>query len=1601
MKRRWPESVRDKQEAAMRDRRFTLHPGFNPHHTWSSRARRWPALSGVALLLGGLSGCGVGSSALPAGLSPSSSGFFSIRTTTLPNAIAGRSYTATIATSAVSPAFVSLCTLSGSVPVGMTATESGSECVLSIPSAPAAGTYNVALTARDNSTPPRSDSRPYTLVIRSEFRFTTTSLADGVQGRSYGTPAPLSQPEATNVGATAGNGPLTACNLVSVTPFNPGLALELDAAHGQCLLSSNSLAQQGTYTVTITATDSNISVPGTGATAVKASTISSTLTLTVNSEISFSLNFDSPTPGSPQSGTTPDAVVGRPYGAPSATSLIFSASGGLVTSTGLTFSESGALPTPINCPAAGVAERPQTGRTSVSLTCGSGNPGSGAAQAVTASPGAFPFAMTVGDPGNAATPPKTVSADTSGHTSHTINVDDRLSLTSNLAEPLPNGVQGRGYGSGAGCTSGNCTPVVYGASNGLGTHNPANYAFLTAASSPSPASAFPQGMACLRSAAAFTCSATNVTGAAGTYTPQVSLDDTGNATTPSASASGTQPTPIARHVTIAPPLSLTPPAGALAAAVAGRRWGVGSGCLPGPDCSPATYGVSGGLGGYTPGPVVAGPMTCGFISTGSLSGTYVCSSPGVRGAGSQPVNLIVSDTANVAVPSVSVSDSSRNLVVFAEMTVVHPPVVPPAVVGRRYGTGAGCSGGNCAPLAYSVPAATPGLGGPYVFTPNNFPVGFTCPASSNNANCQDSSVGGSAGTLNNLTVTVTDTANASTPNNSVTSAPGTTLQVNAEMSVVPPGTVPPAVLGRRYGTGPGCSGGNCAPLVYTVPAAKPGLGGYTFTPNNNFPAGFTCPSSSNNGNCQDSSVGGSAGTLNNLTVTATDTANASTPNNSVTSAPATTLQVNAEMTVTPPSTVPPGVVGRRYGTGGGCSGGNCAPLVYTVPPATPGLGGYTFTPNNFPAGFTCPTSSNNGNCQDSSVGGSAGTFGVAVNVTDAANVSTPSGSVASSPPNTLQVNAGINLTQSLGTLWPDGIQSRTYGTGSTCGPTSSTTCSPAVYAASNGLGNYVWPTTPTSLPTGFTCSPSGTTYACTAPGPGGISGAPNTSPGYKPSVTVIDTANTSTPAATTTTDPNSTRTDTLPVDAPLAIGSQAPPNGLVDFTYSPASGFQLTTTGGLPGLTWLEPGSTSTRACTSSPTGTIPPGLAVGASSGLLSGTPTQPSSLPSDYTFQVCVTDTANATSPAGFALPPNPPFTGNNYVVNVLDTLAYAAEPNLNAVEVIRTSNSIGTVSSIGTGAGSAPDSVALTPNGRQAYATLANNRFAVIDTITNAQITGSPFSLPPACTGPKGVAISPDGARAYFACSTSNEVVVIRTADNTTVVATITATGSPTPNTPDSVACKSDGTRAYVTFSGSNQIVILDNTASPPVQVGTAFALTPANPTPLGIALATNESKTYAYIAKQNPGAGNRGAVDVVDVTTDTLSIVTNISRVGGNNSQPDSVAVTPDETRVFVTLTGADQFAVLDNTVAPPVQISGSPFNLPDPASPSTASAPIGVTIPPLTPVPASGFRVFISRSAAAAHDLAIIDSSPPAKDSASPIDLGAGLPSGIAHIPPPK
>ena len=206
--------------------------------------------------------------------------------------------------------------------------------------------------------------------------------------------------------------------------------------------------------------------------------------------------------------------------------------------------------------------------------------------------------------------------------------------------------------------------------------------------------------------------------------------------------------------------------------------------------------------------------------------------------------------------------------------------------------------------------------------------------------------------------------------------------------------------------------------------------------------------------------------------------------------------------------------------------------------------------------------------------------------------------------------------------------------------------------------------------------------------------------------------------------------------------------------------------------------------------------------------------------------------------------------------------------------------------------PWGVAITPDGARAYVTNSqSSSVSVIDTLSNSLVANIVVG-----NGPTGVAVTPDGTRAYVANSNASSVSVIDASRNAVAGAISMA------NNPSQVAITPDGTRAYVTIAGSSVVsngsVAVINTSS-----NTVFATVVVGLEPAGLAITPDGTRVYVT----NSG-GN--AVSVIDTSSNTV-----ITRVTGLNL-PAGIAITPDGNRAYVTNTGGSSVAVIDTAVTDP-------------------------------------------------------------------------------------
>jgi YVTN family beta-propeller protein len=196
------------------------------------------------------------------------------------------------------------------------------------------------------------------------------------------------------------------------------------------------------------------------------------------------------------------------------------------------------------------------------------------------------------------------------------------------------------------------------------------------------------------------------------------------------------------------------------------------------------------------------------------------------------------------------------------------------------------------------------------------------------------------------------------------------------------------------------------------------------------------------------------------------------------------------------------------------------------------------------------------------------------------------------------------------------------------------------------------------------------------------------------------------------------------------------------------------------------------------------------------------------------------------------------------------------------------------------------------------------SVIDTATGLVITKVKVG-----GAPKGIAITPDGKKAYVANYWNSNVSVIDTATNT-VTATVKVGSHP-----DGVAISPDGKKVYVTNPGSNNVSVIDT------DTNTITATVPVGNRPEGIAVTPDGKKVYV-----TNGGNNTAPDDTVSVIDTATNIVTATVPVG---THPRGIAVTPDGKNVYVANSYNRTVSVIDtatNTVTATVDVDNSPHEV---------------------------------------------------------------------------
>lgn len=241
--------------------------------------------------------------------------------------------------------------------------------------------------------------------------------------------------------------------------------------------------------------------------------------------------------------------------------------------------------------------------------------------------------------------------------------------------------------------------------------------------------------------------------------------------------------------------------------------------------------------------------------------------------------------------------------------------------------------------------------------------------------------------------------------------------------------------------------------------------------------------------------------------------------------------------------------------------------------------------------------------------------------------------------------------------------------------------------------------------------------------------------------------------------------------------------------------------------------------------------------------------------------------------------------------DFKVYVTLPNSNSVAVIDgLTNSVVNTIAVPPGSGTAPFSVALTPDARFAYvlngqgcndgATFRYNAGAnsaqgivwVFDTVTNNSVATIPVGL---C--PQEIAVTPDGAHAYVTNFGDNTLSVIDISSNA-VTETISL-----PDTPDGLAITPDSSRVYVATTSSVSVI---STATNAIVAN----IPPPIPSCAVVSeVAVNPDGQQVYVT-------DNGCNSAFTISTQTNSVV--FSFPEQSLDTPWGLAITPDGSQVYI-------------------------------------------------------------------------------------------------------
>ncbi len=184
------------------------------------------------------------------------------------------------------------------------------------------------------------------------------------------------------------------------------------------------------------------------------------------------------------------------------------------------------------------------------------------------------------------------------------------------------------------------------------------------------------------------------------------------------------------------------------------------------------------------------------------------------------------------------------------------------------------------------------------------------------------------------------------------------------------------------------------------------------------------------------------------------------------------------------------------------------------------------------------------------------------------------------------------------------------------------------------------------------------------------------------------------------------------------------------------------------------------------------------------------------------------------------------------------------------------------------------------------------------------------------PEGMAISPDGRKAYVSNKGSGTVSMISTATNQVITSTRVDPAAIVPV--EAVAVSPDGKRVYVA-GGSNGISVLDAATIIVVDTISVGAGGGAHINPQGLAMSPDGR--LLYVSNNQDG----GAVTVLDIAT--KNVIASLSMGPGN--APLGIAVSPDGTKAYIAFSGLNEikiFDLLSNSVVGTIAVGTQPVGV---------------------------------------------------------------------------